>query len=164
MPKVSVIMPAYNAETFIREAIDSILAQSHRDFELIILDDGSKDATASIVQSYDDPRIRLIQKDNEGVAATLNRGIGLAQGEFIWRHDADDISLPEKLEKEVVFLEENPTCLLVATQVAVMTERGRVAWSKRQPKQNWFQKKPFKWVTFEDFSPFSPTTTGQSIL
>lgn len=164
MPEVSVIMPAYNAETFIREAIDSILAQSHRDFELIILDDGSKDATASIVQSYDDPRIRLIQKDNEGVAATLNRGIGLAQGEFIWRHDADDISLPNKLHREISFLQDHPDCLLVATQVAFMTERSRIAWNKKQPKDQWLGKGPFKWVAFEDFDPFSPITHGTALI
>jgi len=158
MPKVSVIMPAYNAETFIREAIDSILAQSHRDFELVILDDGSMDATASIVQSYDDPRIRLIQKDNEGVAATLNRGIGLAQGEFIWRHDADDISTPERLEKQIRFLNEHPDVLLCSTQIAFMTERGRIAKNKKQPKDQWFEGLPWKRVGFKDFNPFSPIT------
>ena len=74
-------MPAYNAERFIREAVDSILSQSYRDFELIIIDDGSEDGTASSIQSYSDERIRFVQKNNEGVAATLNRGIELAKGE-----------------------------------------------------------------------------------
>lgn len=157
-------MPAYNAENFIAEAIDSILAQTYADFELIILDDGSTDSTADIVQGYTDDRVFLVRKKNEGVAMSLNRGIELAKGEFIWRHDADDISLPEKLEKEVSFLEENPTCLLVATQIAFMTERGLVAKAKRQPKQSWFRDQPFKWVAFEDFSPFSPITHGTVLI
>ena len=80
-------MPAYNAERFIREAVDSILAQRFRDFELIIIDDGSIDGTASIIQSYSDQRIRFVQKNNEGVAATLNRGINLAKGQYMWSYE-----------------------------------------------------------------------------
>ena len=164
MPEVSVIMPAYNAEAYIREAVDSILAQTYSDFELIILDDGSKDSTADIIESYNDSRIRLVKKDNEGVAATLNRGIQLAQGEFIWRHDADDISLPNKLHREISFLKDHPDCLLVATQVAFMTERSRIAWNKKQPKDQWFGNVPFQWVAFEDFDPFSPITHGTALI
>lgn len=163
-PRVSVIMPAYNAEAYIRYAVDSILAQTFADFELIIIDDGSKDTTPNIIESYDDPRIRLIRKENEGVAATLNRGIELAKGEFFWRHDADDISLPQKLKKEVTFLEQHPECLVVATQVAFMTERGRIAWNKKQPKDHWFDEQAFKWVEFQDFAPFSPITHGTTLI
>lgn len=163
-PKVSVIMPAYNAEAFIREAVDSILAQTYTDFELIILDDGSKDTTPKIIETYDDSRIRLIRKENEGVAATLNRGIQLAKGEFIWRHDADDISLPNKLHREISFLQDHPDCLLVATQAAFMTARGRIAWRKKQPKDQWLGKGPVKWVAFEDFDPFSPITHGTALI
>ena len=157
-PKVSVIMPAYNAEAYIREAVDSILAQTYSDFELIILDDGSKDSTADIIESYNDPRIRLVKKDNEGVAATLNRGIQLAQGEFIWRHDADDTSTTSRLEMQVSFMNEHPAVILCATQIAFMTERGKIAKNKRQPKSKWFDGQSFKWVQFEDFDPFSPIT------
>ena len=163
-PTVSVLMPAYNAERFIREAVDSILAQSFQDFELIIVDDGSKDGTASIIQSYSDERIRLIQKENEGVATTLNRGIELAKGQYIWRHDADDVSLSGKLKAEVDFMESHQDCLLVATQVAFMTERGKVAWEKKQPKDKWLGQDEVRWVSFEDFSPFSPITHGTALI
>ena len=164
IPKVSIVMPAYNAGRFIEAAVNSILDQTFQDFEIIILDDGSQDNTAAIIQGFADPRIRLIQKENEGVAATLNRGIELSQGEYIWRHDADDISLPEKLQKEVAFLEQHEQCLLVATQVAFMTERGKVAWKKRQPKSQWFGDESHRWVTPEDFSPYSPITHGTALI
>ena len=141
-PRVSVIMPAYNASDFIREAVDSILAQTFGDFELIILNDGSTDDTQAIVESYEDERIRLVNKANSGVASTLNEGLKLAKGEFIWRHDADDISLPQKLERQIQFMEEHPEFDLCATQIAFMTERGKVAWDKRQPKTAWFKANP----------------------
>ncbi len=163
-PRVSVIMPAYNASAFIREAVDSILAQTFGDFELIILNDGSTDDTRAIVESYDDERIRLVNKSNSGVASTLNEGLRLAKGEFVWRHDADDISLPQKLERQIQFMEEHPEFDLCATQIAFMTERGKVAWDKRQPKTAWFQEQPFREVFFEDFSPYSPITHGTTLF
>ncbi|MDC1486434.1 glycosyltransferase family 2 protein [Flavobacteriales bacterium] len=163
-PRVSIIMPAYNASDFIREAVDSILAQTFRDFELIILNDGSTDDTQTIVESYDDERIRLVNKVNSGVASTLNEGLKLAKGEFIWRHDADDISLPQKLERQIQFMEEHPEFDLCATQVAFMTERGKVAWDKRQPKTHWFKGEPYREVFFEDFSPYSPITHGTTLF
>ena len=157
-PKVSVVMPAYNAAQFIRPAVDSILAQTFGDFELIILTDGSTDRPQSIVDGYSDPRIRLINKENSGVASTLNVGLNEARGEFIWRHDADDVSLPEKLERQVNFLESHPEFILCATQIAFMTERGMVAWDKRQPKSKWLGESEFREVFFEDFAPYSPIT------
>ena len=159
-PIVSIIMPAYNAEKFIREAIDSILNQTFRDFELLVLNDGSTDSTQTVVESYDDARIQLINKENEGVAKTLNAGLQIARGKYIWRHDADDISLPRKLEHQVSFLENHPDIALCATQVAFMTEKGKVAWNKRQPKNDWLGEKNHRIVQFEDFNPFSPITHG----
>jgi glycosyltransferase involved in cell wall biosynthesis len=159
-PAVSIIMPAYNAEKFIREAIDAILNQTFDDFELIILNDGSTDSTKEIIESYKDDRIVLINKKNEGVAKTLNAGLKSAKGRYIWRHDADDISLPRKLEAQFEFLENHPDIALCATQVAFMTERGKVAWNKRQPKNDWLGEKNHRIVKFEDFNPFSPITHG----
>ena len=83
--KVSVIMPAYNSEVYIRESIDSVLAQSFTDFELIVVDDGSTDTTAAIVESYADNRIRLIRQPNQGVSVARNTGIEAARGEFMWK-------------------------------------------------------------------------------
>jgi len=156
--RVSIIMPTYNASAFIRAAVDSILTQTFRDFELIILNDGSTDDTQSIVEGYADARIRLINKSNSGVASTLNLGLKEAKGEFIWRHDADDISLPTKLERQMEFMDAHPEFVLCATQVAFMTERGKIAWDKRQPKTKWLGDDDFREVHFEDFSPFSPVT------
>ena len=106
MPKISVIMPAYNAEKYIAEAIDSILGQTFGDFEFIILNDCSTDRTEEIILSYEDPRIVYLKNEqNMGVAATLNRGLAVAKGEYIARMDADDISQPYRLEKQAAFLD-----------------------------------------------------------
>lgn len=109
MPKISVVMPVYNAEKYLREAMDSILNQTYTDFEFIILDDGSKDSSPDIVRSYSDSRIRFYQNEhNMGVAATLNRGLDLATGEYISRMDSDDISMPERFEKQVQYMDAHP--------------------------------------------------------
>ncbi len=118
MPKISVVMPVYNSEKYLREAIDSILTQTYTDFEFIIIDDGSLDSSAEIVRSYTDPRIRFyINEKNMGVAATLNRGLELATGEYIARMDSDDISLPERFEKQVRYLDAHETVVVCATGI-----------------------------------------------
>ena len=102
-------MSVYNGERYLREAIDSILNQTFTDFEFIVIDDCSIDATWAILSSYADPRIRLVQnKENIGLTRSLNRGLALAQGEYIARMDADDISLPDRFERQVVFLSTCP--------------------------------------------------------
>ncbi len=116
--KISVIMPAYNAEQYIGEAIDSILCQSFRDFELIILNDSSKDGTEGVILSYDDPRIVYVKnEENLGVARTLNRGLALAKGQYIARMDADDISLPERFQKQAQYLDSHPDCVVCGSSV-----------------------------------------------
>ena len=97
---VSVIMPVYNAEPFVGQALKSILDQTFRDFELIIVDDGSGDRSREIVHSFHDERIVSIENGrNLGLTASLNVGLEKARGEFIARQDADDLSLPERLER-----------------------------------------------------------------
>ena len=118
MPKVSVIMPAYNADKYIKEAIDSILGQTFTDFEFIILNDCSTDRTEEIILSYHDPRIVYLKNEkNLGVAATLNKGLAAAKGEYIARMDADDISLPERFQQQVIFLEEHPQVVALGSAV-----------------------------------------------
>ena len=131
MPKVSVVMPAYNAEKYIGEAIESILNQTFTDFEFIIVDDCSKDKTADIVNSYSDKRIRFYQNDkNMGVATTLNRGLDLATGEYIARMDSDDISLPERFEKQVAYMSAHPECAVCGTDIELFgAKRGVFAHS-----------------------------------
>lgn len=127
MPKISVVMPAYNAEKYITEAIESILNQTCGDFELIILNDCSKDGTEEIILSYDDERIVYIKnEENLGVARTLNKGLQMAKGEYIARMDADDISLPQRLEKQVAFLDGHPDVAVVGVGVTVFDEDGDV--------------------------------------
>lgn len=120
MPKISVVMPVYNAEKYLREAIDSILSQTYTDFEFIIIDDGSTDSSPEIVRTYDDARIRFFQNEhNMGVAATLNRGLDLATGEYIARMDSDDISLPERFVKQMEYMDKHPECAVVGTDMEI---------------------------------------------
>ena len=106
---ISIILPAYNAEKYLKEAIDSILAQTYTNFELIVINDGSTDKTEEIILSYQDSRIRYIKNEkNLKLIRTLNKGIGLAKGKYIARMDADDISLPHRLKEEVEFMEAHP--------------------------------------------------------
>lgn len=108
-PLISVILPAYNAEEYLCDSIDSILSQTYNNFELIVINDGSTDRTEEIILSYDDPRIRYIKNEtNIKLIKTLNKGIDLAKGEYIARMDADDISLPMRFEEEVKFMETHP--------------------------------------------------------
>lgn len=106
-PLISVVLPVYNCEKYIAEAVESILCQTCRDFEFIIVDDGSTDGTFQILQGYQekDTRILLISRENRGLVATLNECIDLAQGKYIARMDADDISHPERFEKQVQHME-----------------------------------------------------------
>jgi len=115
-PPVTVLMPVCDGEQFLREAIDSILAQTFADFEFLIIDDASVDSSRSIVLGYDDPRIRLVENDrNLGVTRTLNRGIQQANGRYMARMDADDVSMPERLARQVAHLDANPDCAVVTT-------------------------------------------------
>lgn len=118
MPKVSVLMPAYNAGKYIREAVDSILNQTYSDFELIIINDCSQDDTEAIILDYSDPRVVYLKNEkNLGVAATLNKGLDIARGEYIARMDADDIAFPERLKKQVERLDQDSTLVVCGTQL-----------------------------------------------
>ena len=108
-PLCSVVMSVYNGEEYLKEAIDSILQQSYANFEFIIIDDASTDNSLEIIQSYNDPRIIIIQNnENLFLACSLNKGIRIAKGDYIVRMDADDVSMPERIMKQVSFMERNP--------------------------------------------------------
>ncbi len=114
--QISVLMPAYNAAKYIEEAINSVLNQTFIDFEFLIIDDGSTDNTADIIKEYSDSRIKLVQnEENKGLIFTLNKGLDLAQGKYIARMDADDISKPQRLQKQFDFLEANPNVDILGT-------------------------------------------------
>jgi len=115
-PRVSVVTPAYNAAPYLSQAIESILGQTFTNFELIVVDDASTDATAAILASYRDPRLRVVRNEqNLGIVRTRNRGMSMARGELISPFDADDISLPNRLSKQVAFLDQHPEIVLVGT-------------------------------------------------
>lgn len=129
MRSVTVLMPVYNAEKFLAEAIDSILSQSFTDFEFLIIDDGSTDNSASIVRSYSDSRINLVQNEkNLGITKTLNKGIEIASGDLIARMDADDISYPDRLAQQHEYLTDHLDCCLVGTKVRIISEDGKSSW------------------------------------
>lgn len=125
VPKVSVIMSVYNGEPFVRQAVESILGQTFTDFEFLVVDDGSTDGTPDYLAGIKDPRLVVIRNDkNIGLTPSLNRAIRLARGEYLARQDADDVSLPERLEKEVAYLDAHPTVGLVGTRVEWIDEQG----------------------------------------
>ncbi|MEY4572068.1 MAG: hypothetical protein RLZ10_1294 [Bacteroidota bacterium] len=116
IPRVSILMPAYNAAKYIITAIESILNQTFTDFEFIIINDGSTDETEEIIQSYKDSRIRYFKNEsNIKLIATLNKGFDLCRGEYIVRMDADDISHLDRIQKQVEFMDENPKVGLSGT-------------------------------------------------
>lgn len=124
-PLVSVIMPAYNAAPFVKAAIDSVLAQTYSNIELIVVDDGSTDGTGEIVQRYGS-KLSYIYQRNSRQAAARNTGLWHAGGEVLAFIDADDIWLPEKLEKQVALLEQDPSLGLIYCSVKQIDEDGRV--------------------------------------
>jgi glycosyltransferase involved in cell wall biosynthesis len=134
-PKVTTVIPVYNREKYIGHAIDSILAQTFTDFELLVIDDGSTDRSREIVRSYHDPRIRLVcNETNEGIPKTRNTGIRLARGEYLAFLDSDDWAYPERLAKQVAFLDSHPDYAAVSAWIDWMDEEGRsLRRVKRKP-------------------------------
>lgn len=125
-PYVTIVMPVYNGAAFVAEAIESILRQTLADFEFIIIDDGSNDGSVDIINSYKDLRIHLLRNEsNLGVSESLNKGFNLARGVYIARMDSDDISLPERLERQVAFMEAHPEIGICGTWVEILGGTGR---------------------------------------
>ncbi len=128
---ISVILPVYNGEKYLKEAIESILNQTYKDFEFIIINDGSTDKSLDIIEKYkkEDERIIVISRENKGLIATLNEGIEKAKGKYIARMDQDDISLPNRFEEQLKFLEKNPEIGVCGTWVEVFGEnRNPILW------------------------------------
>ncbi|HEY8781554.1 MAG TPA: glycosyltransferase [Mucilaginibacter sp.] len=126
MAALTVLMPVYNSERFLAEAIDSILNQTFADFEFLIIDDCSTDNSVSIIKSYSDRRIRFYQNQiNLGISPTLNKGIELAKTELIARMDSDDVSYPERLQKQYDFIAANPDGALYSCWVRVIDQENQ---------------------------------------
>ena len=126
MPAVTVLMAVHNAAQFLTEAIDSVLRQTFEDFEFLVVDDGSTDATAELLSACTDPRLRVVGlARNGGLAAALNIGVANARSELLARMDGDDISEPQRLERQVTFMREHPEVLLLGTGFVRMDAVGR---------------------------------------
>jgi len=127
VPPITVVMPVYNCERYVAEAVESILAQTFRDFEVLIIDDGSTDGSRVILERYAerDRRIRLVSRPNTGIVGALNEGLAMARGELIARMDADDIALPERFERQVAYLREHPEVVCLGSVVQNIDEAGR---------------------------------------
>ena len=132
-PKITVLMPAYNAERYIGSAISSVLAQTFTDFELLIINDGSTDTTEMIIRSFEDDRIRLINQTNQGIAAALNMGLRNTNAALIARFDADDICMPERLMVQYDFLLKNPQYIIVGTDAEYMDMNGDYVFTCKMP-------------------------------
>lgn len=124
--EVSVLMPVYNAERYLAEAVESILDQTFADFEFLIVDDGSTDRSLSILQGYaaTDSRVRLYSRHNTGLVATLNELIEKARAPYLVRMDADDISMPWRIEKQIEYMESNPDCVASSGFAVVIDPDG----------------------------------------
>lgn len=128
-PKISVIMAVFNGQKYLREAIESILGQTFQNFEFIIVDDGSIDKTKDILEDIakKDSRIKtIVNSENIGLTKSLNKAIDAAKGEYLARQDADDISLPQRLEKQVDFLENNPKIKILGTFGYAINKNGKI--------------------------------------
>ncbi|QJW92708.1 glycosyltransferase [Frigoriglobus tundricola] len=125
-PTVSVLMPVYNGERYLAEAVDSVLAQTFTDFEFVIVDDGSKDGSLAVLQWYAarDPRVRIISRPNTGIVGALNDGLAAARGELVARMDADDVCHPERFRTQVEYLRAHPACVVVGSRADLIDPDG----------------------------------------
>jgi len=135
-PRVSIILPAYNHETYVGAAIQSALAQTLDDFELIIINDGSTDGTGMVIEQFADPRIRYFCQENQGLSAALNRGLSLARGEYFGFLPSDDVYEPEKLARQVAYLDAHPGIGLVFSHQTLIDAAG--APLRDQHVEAWF--------------------------
>jgi len=137
MPKVTVLMSVFNGERYLREAMESILSQTFEDFEFLIINDGSTDRSREILLSYADSRIHLVDNEqNRGLTWSLNRGLRLATGQFVARQDADDISQPDRLSRQVEFLEKNTEVALLGSWYEKMDAEGNLIGKRKLPGDN----------------------------
>ncbi len=137
MPAVSVVMPVYNTAEYVAEAVDSILKQTLSDLELIIIDDGSTDASPAILDQIQkaDERVHVIHQQNQGIVGALNRGLKLAGGEYIARMDGDDISLPDRLAVQVAFMDRHPNVGICGTACRLFGDTSGLSWTTTDPDE-----------------------------
>jgi glycosyltransferase involved in cell wall biosynthesis len=136
-PAVSVLMPVHNGETYLRPAIESLLAQTFADFELIVIDDGSTDGSTAIARGYRDRRVRVERLEkNGGLSAALNHGLQLVHAPLVARQDADDVSRPDRLAAQTAVLRARPDVALVGSQARAIDGAGRTMRMVRRPTED----------------------------
>ena len=141
MPRVSIVLPSYNHEKYVRECIQSALDQTYQDFEIIITDDGSTDGTVNVIKEFDDSRIQLYtHTENEGACNAINNCIKKAAGEYIAVLNSDDAWEPTKLEKQVKYLDSHPEIGAVFTKVVLVDEAGNLIGSENYNNFYIFEK------------------------
>ncbi len=156
-PKVTVFIPVFNREKYIGKTLESILTQSFSNFELLVVDDGSTDRSVEIIQSYNDPRIRLhCNPTNLGIPTTRNKGLELARGHYIALLDSDDVSDPRRLEKQVIFLDQNPDYVQIGSWCRMIDAQG-------QPLKR-VRKQPTGWEDVHAHLLFRCALTNRSIM
>ncbi len=133
-PLVSVIIPVFNAQRYIKLALDSICTQSYRNLEIIVIDDGSTDQSKKIIDNYNDERIRFFSRENLGLISTLNEGIDRSTGDYIARMDADDVCLHDRLNRQIDFLRSNDQIGVAFTGIELLDETGNIMRSKVSKK------------------------------
>ncbi len=147
-PELSVIMPVYNCSAYLREAIDSILNQTFTAFEFIIINDGSTDESEAVILSYHDRRIVYVKNDgNRGLVYTLNLGLEMAKGKLIARMDGDDISVPERFEKQISYMKMQPNVSVLAGFIEMINEKGQPLGYWKEDREN---------VNYEQILEFMP--------
>lgn len=133
-PLVSVVMPAYNAEPYVGTAVESVLTQTFRDFELFVVNDGSRDGTGLILRRFLDPRLVVIERDHQGVVACLDYGFQASRGKYIARMDADDVALPDRLARQVGYLETHPEVGILGSAYHIIDGAGTGLGMRRWPQ------------------------------
>ena len=128
-PAISVVMAVFNGAKYIQQTIESVINQTYKNFEFIIVDDGSTDNSADIIKTINDKRIKYVWQVNKGISVALNAGIAIAKGMYIARIDADDICNPQRLTKQYNFLEENPDYVVVGSNARVIDKDGKFVFS-----------------------------------
>lgn len=134
MPKASIIVPAFNVAATLSETLQALSAQTFRDFEIIVVDDGSSDGTVAIARAHDDPRLRLVRQTNRGLAGARNTGIAHARGTYIGFCDADDLWMPDKLAAHVAHLDANPLVGLSFSGSALIDAASRPLGLSQHPR------------------------------
>ena len=134
--KISVVMPVYNEQEYLRASITSILNQSFKEFEFIIINDGSTDDTKKIIESFTDPRIKFFNSEKKGIVKQLNYGITLAETQFIARMDADDIAESDRFEEQINYLNHHPEVHVVGSNIVFINEKGKAVSNKDYPQNH----------------------------